>query len=865
MHFRVRRRGTLTAHTHLLAIACVAILALAFLAGGEALRVAAESHPDVAHNPSPQVVRVGVYDNPPLIYQDDEGAWQGIYADILREVAAQESWQLEWHRCSWTDCLVAVSNGDLDLLAAIAYTDDRAQRMAFGQQTVLANWGQVYAQAGAKIESLLDLEGKTLVGMAQDIHWITLREMLALMDVHHEFIEVEDFQDVLDALDAGRADAGIVSRAFGLFNVHQGQIKITPIIIDPIALRFAAPPGDPAGLLADLDRHLEEMKSQPGSVYHRALERNMPDVVVTTSPRWLLPVSIVAGVLLCAVGWGAYWASRQARRRGLELAGSTEALALETTQREEAQLALEESETRYRLIFEHLSDIVCVLDPRLGILTVSPSVKPTLGYAPSELVGRSMLEFLHPSVAARAQEAAGLVLAGETLGAETYPLTARDGSPRYAEVVAAPLVQPGEELRIILVARDITARLEAEEHLRQTRAQLVQAHKMESIALLAGGVAHDFNNMLTAILGHLELALLGAEQGTTLYDDLIEARRSVERATGLTRQLLLFSHQHNLEMTPTDLGQATQDMLRMLSRLIGEDIAIAAEVAPDLPPVLADAGQLQQVLMNLCLNARDAMPNGGTLSIQVDEVSLDADDAMRVVSARPGRFVRLSVTDTGVGIPDDIIERIFEPFFTTKAPGHGTGLGLSVSYAVVQDHGGWIDVYSEPGHGTTFRVYVPVPGEAEEPRGGTRGDAQQAQTLAPGHGERILLVEDEENVRRFALAALSSHGYDVCTAHDVSAALELAERYAGALDLVFSDVILPDRTGIELAAELRAKWPGLPILLASGYADRRSGWGAAEEAGYRYIPKPYGLAQLLAAVQQTLLDGADEARGRRGD
>jgi PAS domain S-box-containing protein len=828
---------------------------------GGGLRVAAQNPvPDAQRTAGGQVLRVAVYESPPLAFRDGGGQWQGIYPDLLREIAAREKWELEWRTCVWVECLALVTSGDVDLLTAIAYSDERARYMAFNQQTVLANWGQVYARPGLGIESLLDLQGKMLVGTAQDTHWIALREALDRMDVTYYRVEVADFDGVLAALSKGQADAGIVSRLFALDHADAYMVEGTPIIINPISLRFAAPLVASADLLETLDRQLEELKAEDGSPYYRALQRYMPDAIVPTPPGWLLPVGIVAGVLVCGAGCAALWSGRQARRRGRELVGSAQALALEAAQREKAQDALEEREAYYRLIFEHLSDVVCIMDGDLRILDISPAVETMLGYTPEELVGCSAEELIPEEELAMVVEHARRVLANVPRAATVYPLIARDGSIHHAEVAAAPLSQGKGGTVMVLVARDITARMLADERLRQTRAQLVQAHKMESIALLAGGIAHDFNNMLTSIMGNIELALLDVEieDATQLRADLIEAQRSAERAADLTRQLLLFSHRQALEMMPTSLGRVVQDMLRMLARLIGEDIQIAADIGSDLPPILGDTGQLQQVLMNLCLNARDAMPEGGALTIQVDQVTLSEEDASRVLHAQAGQYARLSVTDTGMGMTPEVRERIFEPFYTTKAPGLGTGLGLSVSYAVVQDHGGWINVYSEPGQGTTFRVYLPVLAGDDDTPSKRQGASQDALAAGAGRGERILLVEDEDDVRRFALAALASNGYEVYIAGDAFEALRLAEQHAGQLDLLFSDVILPDQTGIELAAALRARWPGLPILLASGYADQRSHSGVVQKEGYPYIQKPYRLAQLLMAVRQALDGSAGE-------
>lgn len=293
----------------------------------------------------------------------------------------------------------------------------------------------------------------------------------------------------------------------------------------------------------------------------------------------------------------------------------------------------------------------------------------------------------------------------------------------------------------------------------------------------------------------------------------------------------------------------------MLRRLIRENIQIIIQVTPGIPLIQGDAGRLQQVIMNLCLNARDAMPQGGTLSIQVDQVHLEEREASQILHARPGDYVRLSVSDTGVGIPPEHIERIFEPFFTTKPAGEGTGLGLSVAYSIVQEHGGWINVYSEVGRGTTFRLYFPAFSEPSETANRASHPAKGLEK-STGQGERILLVEDEDNVRNLTTAVLESQGYVVYPAATFAEALAFAQEHKGEIDLLVSDQVLPDGTGLALAEWLRSLQPHLAVLIASGYhsLEQRTG----REEGYAFIPKPYNMHEILEAVRRAL----DHARSK---
>jgi two-component system cell cycle sensor histidine kinase/response regulator CckA len=394
----------------------------------------------------------------------------------------------------------------------------------------------------------------------------------------------------------------------------------------------------------------------------------------------------------------------------------------------------------------------------------------------------------------------------------------------------------------------ILERARAVEDREQMRAQLLQAQKMEAIGTLASGVAHDFNNLLTAVQGFADLALMSVDESTPLHSDLEKIRSSAERGSSLVRQLLLFSRRQSVELAPIDLNTTTQGLMRMLAPLIGEDIAMSLVLDPDAPVVMADEAGMQQVLMNLAVNARDAMPHGGELSIRIETVELGEKECADIPESRPGRFVRLSVEDTGVGMSDETIARIFEPFFSTKSPAQGTGLGLAVVYGIVKQHGGWMFVQSSSDAGSAFHVYLPASTAAPD---GQEASGPSVVGLA-GRGERILVVEDEHAVRDFAVKVLRRSGYVVFEAETVKEALGLLESEGGRFDLIFSDVVLPDRSGFQLAEHLSRANPSLPVLLSSGHADEKSQWEAIRDKGLPFLEKPYSLPDLLRAVRESV-------------
>jgi CheY-like chemotaxis protein len=371
---------------------------------------------------------------------------------------------------------------------------------------------------------------------------------------------------------------------------------------------------------------------------------------------------------------------------------------------------------------------------------------------------------------------------------------------------------------------------------------------MEAVGRLAGGIAHDFNNVLTAISGNAELVLEDLKREDPIYQRLEEIRLSVVHASRLTRQLLLFSRGHKFELSPLNINTTAENLLMMLNRLIGEDIEVKMDLAPDVWSVGADEGNIEQLLLNLSVNARDAMPNGGRLVIRTENRELTEDEARSMTGARAGRFVCLTVRDSGSGIDEETLPHIFEPFYTTKDAGKGTGLGLAVVYGIVTQHAGWITVKSTPGVGTTFKTFLPTSGEEE----GHETEEWAAKKRPKGNGERVLLVEDERRVREVTKRAVIEGGYKVFDAEDARTAIELFEKEDGEFDLILSDVVLSDFNGVELAKELTSRNPNLKVLLTSGYVDDKSNWEVIDRMGFRFLQKPYSIDDLLSAVKNSI-------------
>jgi PAS domain S-box-containing protein len=514
---------------------------------------------------------------------------------------------------------------------------------------------------------------------------------------------------------------------------------------------------------------------------------------------------------------------------------------------ERLQRELRESEERYRRVVELSPDAIVVHDES-GIRLGNPEAARLFG-APSTaaLIGTPLRELLHPDAMPAAPEQLASALASG-VRIEPVELTFRrlDGALVHGELVAAPFDDEGQAASLVAV-RDVTARREAESALRETEERLRQAQKMETVGRLAGGIAHDFNNLLTIILSHCELLLAGLHPTDPHRGDVEEVRAAGARAAALTRQLLAFSRKQVLQLGSVDLNEVVREMAVWLRRLIPSDIDLRVELAPGLASVEADRGQIEQVILNLVLNARDAMSSGGALMIRTARLDLPASP--RSADGIPaGAYVSLSVIDNGVGMDAATRARIFEPFFTTKEVGRGTGLGLATVLGIVQQSGGHIRVESEPDRGSHFEILLPA-----QPAGAPRQAPTAAATpeSTDGH-ETVLLAEDDNAVRALARRVLTSRGYTVIDARDGSAAERAAAAYDGTIDLLVTDVVMPGIGGRELARRLAHSRPAMKVLFTSGYTEDEILRRGVAGQTLQMLEKPYSTQALLARVRATL-------------
>ena len=531
-------------------------------------------------------------------------------------------------------------------------------------------------------------------------------------------------------------------------------------------------------------------------------------------------------------------------------------VAMDITDRKKAELALAESELRYRALADSGQALIWTSGPDKKCDYFNQPWLAFTGRSLEQECGDGWIENIHPEDLEHCYKTYSIAFDQREKFNMEYRMRHVSGEYRWLQDNGTPRYDiDGNFMGYIGHCLEITDRKRAEEEQRQLQAQLHQAQKMESIGLLAGGVAHDYNNMLSVIMGYTEMAMDKVAEEDPLYPDLKEIFDAAKRSTEITRQLLAFARKQTICPTVLDLNVAIAGILKMLRRLIGEDINLAWFPGADLASVEMDSSQIDQILANLCVNARDAIGGVGQITIKTENVTIETAHQFSNFSLSPGEYAMLEVIDDGCGMDKKILDHIFEPFFTTKRLGQGTGLGLATVYGIVKQNNGIITVSSDPGQGTTCKIYIPR----------YRGPSDQIASEHPpaiplGHGEKVLLVEDELAIRKLGKSLLESLGYRVIATGSPSEAIRLAEENEGGFDLLLTDVVMPGMSGRDLADNLHASWPKIKILYMSGYTSDIIAHRGVLESGVNFIHKPFTKNDLAIKAHQALarhLDSID--------
>ncbi len=537
---------------------------------------------------------------------------------------------------------------------------------------------------------------------------------------------------------------------------------------------------------------------------------------------------------------------RDEKGRALRMTGTH----TDITERKRAEALLHESRERLQLFIEYAPASLAMFDSEMRYIAVSNRWRSDYKLGDRDLLGQSHYD-IFPEIPDRWKQAHRRGLNGEVVQADGDPFERADGSIQLLRWEIHPWWTSEKQVGgIVIFTEDITERKQSENERLKLQEQLNQVQKLESVGRLAGGVAHDFNNMLGIIIGHAEMILADMDPRDPLFDKLHEIRKAAEHSAGLTRQLLAFARRQTIVPKILDVNEVVEGILKMLRRLIGEDITLIWRPGAGLVQVKMDPSQVDQILANLCVNARDAIAGVGKITIQTEIAAVDEGYRVHNPDAAPGDYVKLTITDSGSGMDKETQSRIFEPFFTTKGVGLGTGLGLSTVYGIVKQNKGFINVYSEPGKGTSFAIYLPR--DTSKTLQGQAGIKQ----IAVGGTETILLVEDDASLLNLGKTILEALGYTVLTASIPSEALRLAEAHTGGIQMLITDVVMPEMNGKELSGRLLSVHPNLKCLFMSGYtADIITHQGVVEK-GVDFIQKPFSIYDFSSKIRE-ILNNAD--------
>lgn len=784
-------------------------------------------------------LKVGVYDNNPLLFTDAGGRSAGLFPEILEHIADKEGLSLDYVPASWSQLLEMIRKNEIDLLPAIAYSEERAQWLNFSDETVLVNWAEVYSSENIRISSLLDLAGKRVAVKMNDIHLQALRQLLKQFGISCRLIETDEYQTIFEMLDAGYLDIGVVNRLYGDANKKVYRIRSTPIIFNPIELRFATPKGTHQDLLSRIDLLLRAYKDEPGSVYHQAMQHWLAFEKSAGFPHYLpyLIGGLAAGLLLLIAS--TLLLRHQVARQTSVLSKTNKHLREEMLKRQRTVQELK----KYARVVEASNDAVALFDRDHNHLLVNGAYLSTFKAVRDDLRQRNLIEVIGRDFF---ENHLAQPINDSLTGAhrDIFASYAQPGQPlRHLNIHIGPyVVTENHILGYAMDIRDITQQVELEN-------QLKQAQKMEAIGMLAGGVAHDLNNILSGLVSYPDMLLVNRAADDPMFRPLNIIKNSGERAAAIVSDLLTLARRGVEHAEPVNLNRivtefaGSPEYTSMLRSAHGVKVKLVLE--EELLNVMGAPVHLSKCLMNLFTNALEAMPGGGLLTITTANRYLEADEVPQP-EMRPGEYVVLTVADTGLGMDREKLGRIFEPFYTSKVMGRsGTGLGMTLVWSAVKDHSGHITVDSIPGAGTTFTLCFPA----------TRKKA--AATPAPdlshyrGNGETVLVVDDVEEQRRFTAEMLTMLGYEVATAASGEEAVGMIRQRP--YDILVLDMIMPGGLdGLATYRKILAIAPGQKAIIASGFAEAENVTTAQELGAGEFVRKPYTVLTLAVALQQEL-------------
>lgn len=761
-------------------------------------------------------IRIGIFPLEPLNFLDQDNKAQGLYPDLIREIAKLEDIKIEFTPCSWGECMEYISSGKIDLITTIAWSSEREKTIDYNKEPIVDIWGEVFIRPGAKINTILDLAGKRVAIAKKDINGVNFMNTAEQFRVKVEIVELSTHDEIFNAIQNKTIDAGIAPQHFGLRHGKEHGVVGTSIMFSPFSVFLGAKKGKQTQLLNRIDFHLANWKSDKDSFYYQRVafwmggEKFEKEIL----PDWLrafLGVILFGGILLL---FFIYTLNKTVKSRTKDLLAANTDLKTKTEQLKLSEQKLAKKHAEFLAIFNSITDAIVFVNLDRCIVMINPALVLMMGYKQQEIVGKTTKLFYANPEDYHQQ------------GKIRYNLNANVSSPIYeieyrrkngtvflSENLGVPVKnQDGDNIGFLAVIRDITDRKMAEEEKASLEEQLQQAQKMEAIGTLAGGIAHDFNNILAAIFGYTELAIQDTPEGSSIAEHLSKVLEASNRAKGLVQQILAFSRQSDPECIQLQLADLVADAMKMIRPSLPTTIEIILDIDPSIGLICADQTQIHQILMNLCTNAFHAMEDsGGRLDISLKETTLSRADLLHEPNANAGTYVKLSICDSGPGMAPEIKNRIFDPYFTTKPTGKGTGMGLAIVHGIVKRYGGFISFYSEPGEGTAFHVFFPV----VEKKAHTE---EESIDCIPKGTERVLFIDDEEILTTMGKNMLERRGYEVTVKNSSLDALETFQNNPDLFDVIITDQTMPFMTGGELATRMMQIRPDIPIILCTGYS-----------------------------------------------
>jgi len=771
-----------------------------------------------------KTVRVGVSHNPPFASHGKGKPPTGFVIDITRAIAKTEKWNLAYFERPWPKLLALLEAGKIDILGGIAYTKARAEKYQFSKQAAASNWAILYRNKNVKIDSIADISGKRVAIIPGSVHATALAKLANTFQLSYQIVAAKNYEETLELLDRGKADVGVVARTFHiLFGVNY-QALATSVRFNPIEIRFAAPKNAPPTILNAMDQYLSTEKNDPASSYRSILENWFKGPSRSFVEIWFYWIIGGIGILLAVTWVIVFWTHRVIDKRTQEL---------------------KKSESRFRDFATTTSDWFWEMDENLTLSFMSQRPRILAGQDMNSYIGHKRQDnAAEDTTSEKWRRHQDDMDNRRPFRNFQYDIFTASGQIMPIQISGIPVFDDdGAFMGYRGTGTDISKQKQLEDQLRQ-------AQRMEAVGQLTGGIAHDFNNLLGIMLGNTELLRKKDIDQETLQNRIKNIQDAIDRASSLTSRLLAFSRKQSLSPQTINIADLVSQAHDLLSRTLGETISLDVSYGDGLWPVTIDVHEFENALINLAVNARDAMPNGGSLTINSNNITLQTEQANHLQGLTAGDYVEITVNDTGTGMPEDIKTLVFEPFFTTKDVGKGSGLGLSMVYGFVKQSGGHVTVDNRKDGktGTVITIFLPRSHE----KASQCTPMHPIKEDAPKGTERILVVEDDDGVREIPVNLLSDQGYQIVEAKDGPEALHILKT-SNTFDMVFTDVILPGGlTGADIANIARQMYPDIKIVFTTGYSEDVLDNDELDLSDVTIVNKPYQRSRLLKTIRDTL-------------